>query len=839
MMGGMMPGGMAAAASANADDINNMDLEGAQAKFLNQAKMARSTPNQQWGPGGVGGMGSIKNRTTEEFISVPRRNGHVDPYSLDSYGDDRILTIAPSKAAPNHKPTLMSAAIIAGTKLAGTGAVGPGYSASEIARLDGMYNEEDAMQKYIFASDKVRGGYMATSRKTKFNARKREIQSKRDDAYDEMDFMDMGMGDDMELGGGGGGGYEILPGDTPIPATSSPHRQPKQINNAPPLDHDDDDDDDDAGGNAELRRHQEKSKPKHEHSDSDSDQETYVDIEIPDARNPGQTRTVRDKMARYKRREERKAKARGRVHKIMEMDPNSMKELRESIRAKREAAKAAREAQGQQNEAVEQSVLGLDGGDEQGARMPPAPPSPQRGLSSVSGTEHLIKLMKSQKDLVSAVEETITTDPFNPANTTSKELNLPPPPTHIEYDGTETNNDAAHDFDDGAPEEWRSTTRSTDIRQAAEDSTKVLHAATLVDVLDTISELRENVEKVKKEKRQILTNLKRLDKQEPGNKEAVAVRARLLQAKGALDEQIKEMDGMLTKLCDSRKQLMDRPKHGAAAKKKSAADAPESDTDTDGESGGMGGLDGLRERRKKRREKGQQAKENKPTLQDIKQGELAKVAKSEDRDNLEEMWRGSETASLKSGASSEIQTGDDGCPMYHKLLLDIEYPVNVTSQQKETYDFFKQASTVEQMEFLNFALNPAMAKDLLPTSSAFLKLHAHSFKSIRRFQRTVAFQNPHLLELLCCCAEEYHVDYLSPVLALLWLFAKIPSNRSILLRRGVLGTSIGRLKRYSDLVKRKGLEKRKGIGVRAGKGSSRVNEQTLCALTLLAGLCFE
>jgi hypothetical protein len=72
------------------------------------------------------------------------------------------------------------------------------------------------------------------------------------------------------------------------------------------------------------------------------------------------------------------------------------------------------------------------------------------------------------------------------------------------------------------------------------------------------------------------------------------------------------------------------------------------------------------------------------------------------------------------------------------------------------------------------------------------------------------------------------------VLAILWLFSKIPPNRSTLLRAGVVGVSVRRMKRYTDLVRRKGLDRRKGVG-----RGMRVGEQGLCALTMLAGMCFE
>lgn len=169
--------------------------------------------------------------------------------------------------------------------------------------------------------------------------------------------------------------------------------------------------------------------------------------------------------------------------------------------------------------------------------------------------------------------------------------------------------------------------------------------------------------------------------------------------------------------------------------------------------------------------------------------------------------------------------------MYYKLLLDIRQPRDVSEEQKETYEFLKQTSSKEQVEFMNFALGPQHAKALLPTVSAFLKLHAHSYKSLKRFKRNVTFQDPSLVQLLCCAAENYHVEHLSPVMALAWLMAKIPANRSIMLRLGVVGICIRRLKSYADVVKKK---KRKGVG-----NKMVVSEQSLVALTMLCGLLFE
>ena len=404
------------------------------------------------------------------------------------------------------------------------------------------------------------------------------------------------------------------------------------------------------------------------------------------------------------------------------------------------------------------------------------------------------------------------------------------------------------DYDTNQSLEWRSDSRMKDIQKAHNELHRVTHAATLKDLLETISDIREDIEKTKKDKRTLVKNLARVDKLQKGRGrqdgtlgDLVAVKEKLETAKRNADGQIKEMEEMLENLQDSRKRLMDQGGGGGGKKAGGAESGAESEGDSaSGASEGevVGGLEGLRERRRRKRDQeGKRRKkkqeQGKKTLKQVGNEALEGVpeGKRKEKDLLKELWDGVETTSLVTGASAEIQTNDDGCPLYYKLLLDIRQPKDVTVEQKETYEFLKQTSVSEQMEFMNFALEPNHAKDLLPTASAFLKLHAHSHKSLKRFKRNATFADPHMVQLLCCAAESYHVEHLSPVMALCWLFAKVPANRSIMLRLGVVGICIKRLKNYADVVKKK---KRKGVGSRM-----IVNEQSLVALTMLSTIIFE
>jgi hypothetical protein len=276
----------------------------------------------------------------------------------------------------------------------------------------------------------VRGGYLETARKKKFRARQRELQSQKEDRLEaEADAADEAQAR-AEHAAQSPPRVEMLDDDEDLHDPSQP--LPRQVNNAPPL--------------------------IHEHSDSDSDQETFIDVQVPDARNPGKMRTVRDKKSRcvrslsrltrsppltllsrsrrYLRRQMRKEAASQRVHRIMEMDPNSMKELRESIRQKREAEKLARQQQQQSNKETEELVL--EGGERAGGaegleNMLPPPPPTRAAINALKTTEHLSTLLKSHKAVVSAVENVITSDTTNPDNVTDADLKLPPPPTPILY----------------------------------------------------------------------------------------------------------------------------------------------------------------------------------------------------------------------------------------------------------------------------------------------------------------------------------------------------------------------------------------------------------------------
>ena len=430
-MGGPGMGGMPAAfdmagASAQADAMGGMKLDDAKQRFLDQARAAKGDGKRYWGPGGTGGIQgqSAIDTRTHEYAYVPVRSGRSDPYGpygID--GDDRSFKVpappsqqfgasggasggAPPPPSSSSRGTLMTAATIAGTKLAGKGEFGSGYSAEEIGALDARYNAEAATAKYVFASDKVRGGYLATERKARFKARGRVLASEREER-EEREAEGASSGYEI-LGDGGGGGVR------------ADSLAPKQVNNAPP-----------------------------EHgSDSDSDQETMVDVSVPDSLDPSKTRTVRDKLSRFKRREARKALASNRVHQIMEMAPEDMRELRAEIGRKREVAKAKKREVEEANRRTEEGVLDLDGDDgleedfggeddldelagaaEGGIAQPssagrsignaplvpppppqPASPRPAAAGNTLNSTDHLRRLLKSHNDVVSAVEETISTD---------------------------------------------------------------------------------------------------------------------------------------------------------------------------------------------------------------------------------------------------------------------------------------------------------------------------------------------------------------------------------------------------------------------------------------------
>lgn len=155
------------------------------------------------------------------------------------------------------------------------------------------------------------------------------------------------------------------------------------------------------------------------------------------------------------------------------------------------------------------------------------------------------------------------------------------------------------------------------------------------------------------------------------------MKTRLMTAKKTIDGQVAEMDAMLTKLCDSRKRLMEQ-KGGRKGAEEGGGSGSE------GEGGAVsGGMEALRERRRKRKEKGERGG-GAVTMGRLREEGLENVASAGDREQLEQLWKATESASLKTGAAAEIATNDDGCPLYHKLLLDIEHPKDVTEQQRET-----------------------------------------------------------------------------------------------------------------------------------------------------------
>ena len=72
------------------------------------------------------------------------------------------------------------------------------------------------------------------------------------------------------------------------------------------------------------------------------------------------------------------------------------------------------------------------------------------------------------------------------------------------------------DYDTNQSLEWRSDSRMKDIQKAHNELHRVTHAATLKDLLETISDIREDIEKTKKDKRTLVKNLARVDKLQKG-----------------------------------------------------------------------------------------------------------------------------------------------------------------------------------------------------------------------------------------------------------------------------------------------------------------------------------
>ncbi|GMH70577.1 hypothetical protein TrST_g14047 [Triparma strigata] len=820
--------------TAQADALSSMDLGEAQKMFLQKAREAKADPTkvQTWGPGGVGGISDQKfldQNQTERVVLVQNNNTGGRPAHdfYDDYDDDRfgpgyiVGRVGQSgeegggSGRDGKFYELMDAAERQAEKMVGENLYGRGLSVEEGRRLESRWNEEDAMAKYIFASQKVAGGYLETARKQKFKRRQRELLRAKEDREDREE-----REEEEEVG------------SSPIKLTSEKPKTTVDMFTK--------------SKEGLKKNSEEKSESEEEDEDSSSSEED---------RQPAKTAPKNDAKIRAARRARRKENAQLRSHRIMEMDPSALGALRQSIRNQREEDKKKRLDMAKENRDLQNSVI------------PPPPPSGAAGIDegmeeeawgelTEDGPVTVANLMKQHRTVVSSVKQNLETDlTLGRTAATAKEDWVKPPPPPNTYTGTEVGEE--RDLDTGETVEWRSETRADDLKKAHEGFTKITHAKTLVDVIDTISDLRDDIEKVKKDKRRITNALRKLEKQlknkavkgdESGRqgKEIGLVKRKLTKSMEDMDKQQEEMEEMLSELQGSRKRLME----GGGEEGGSEGDGGEttdfgSDSGKEGfgpSDGGLGGLDGLRERRRKRnssqsspraatkaKKSANQRVLSKLTVDSIKaQTAQAGIHKSQ----LDSLWSTAETSSLASGASASIQTNKDGCPLYYKLLLNIESPINVVSEQRQIYDFLKQSSIPEQVSFLQFALSPENARDLLAPASAFLKVHAHSYKSLNRFKSTPPFTSPHIIQLLTCASESFHVEYLSPVLSLMWLFSRIPSNRGLLIKKGVVGICIKRLKKWTS--------DKKGVGKKKGKEKEKeVKEQALCALTMLAGVCFE
>ena len=167
-------------------------------------------------------------------------------------------------------------------------------------------------------------------------------------------------------------------------------------------------------------------------------------------------------------------------------------------------------------------------------------------------------------------------------------------------------------------------------------------------------------------------NNKKIKVDEKELRQVEAVKWKLNRSKESLDSQLEEMEGMLVQLQDNRKKMMDTGSSRTAPEGGGSEEERES----------VGGLDGLRERRKKRKEK-------LGKVEDIK--DQVGLIKGPAHDKLNSLWSKVETKGIASGASSDIQTNSDGCPLYYKLLLNIESPKDVSKEQRQVYEFLKQA----------------------------------------------------------------------------------------------------------------------------------------------------
>ena len=403
---------------------------------------------------------------------------------------------------------------------------------------------------------------------------------------------------------------------------------------------------------------------------------------------------------------------------------------------------------------------------------------------------------------------------------------------------------------------WRSDTRAKDLNQATKEAP--IRAKTLVDIIDTISDLRDDIEVLKKAKRKVILDLKKLkieNRAHPGvySEELPETNARLLALKEAqTNTEIDEMETMLKQMIVGRRKIMQQNNFvvvgdggcdggdGDGGDGDGGGDGGDGEDDenerkkkapTENDSGNLGGLDGLRERRRNSNTNNNTNNNtNANNNNTSNKGYLAKCSREiTEAEMMSKLWKTTQTTSLASGASAEIQTNNDGCPLYYKLLLSLK-SAEQEKQYRAIYEFLKQASTAEQTEFIIFSLDPKMTKDLEPSVYAFLKVHAHSFKSLTRFSEFESFTSPQLIQLLCCALEDLHIDYLSPICSLIWIFSKIKTNRAIFIKHGVVNTAMKRLKFKQTIMKKRLL---KGVGK-----TMKTEQQHHVCLTMLAGLFF-
>ncbi|CAM9209177.1 unnamed protein product [Chrysoparadoxa australica] len=143
-------------------------------------------------------------------------------------------------------------------------------------------------------------------------------------------------------------------------------------------------------------------------------------------------------------------------------------------------------------------------------------------------------------------------------------------------------------------------------------------------------------------------------------------------------------------------------------------------------------------------------------------------------------------------------------------------------REKEMRAFLQATTPPEHLELLTFALEPSQARDL-PSVIKVLVRH-YTWDGADDLEllvggRASPEQVTMLLHLMLCALEELHAEYVPSLLLLMWLFARSPSNKAVLLREGVLKKAFRRLKG----VKARGSEDKASRAMQFG------------ALTLLSG----